>query len=184
MAQSALAPTNRADGGHTKMTIKRIPHVIDNETHRLADVLDTVLAEHGGKSLDRYDGVLIGDSVGLGKRRSAQEQRAVEEAPKLVDPVQQTVVTVLRSYLNHPELDRSETRKLIQALAAPLPGVHVKALKAAYQAFGRSNDVRQLISTLQALPLQGSGPTQHGRPPAHTLTRDDLHLVCFDYVWS
>jgi len=30
----------------------RIPYVVDNETHRLADVLNAVLAEHGGRALD------------------------------------------------------------------------------------------------------------------------------------
>lgn len=30
----------------------RIPYVIDNEEHRLADVLNEVLAEHAGRSLD------------------------------------------------------------------------------------------------------------------------------------
>lgn len=30
----------------------RVPYVIDNETHRLADVLNEVLAEHAGRSLD------------------------------------------------------------------------------------------------------------------------------------
>ena len=30
----------------------RIPYVIDNETHRLAEVLNEVLAGHAGRSLD------------------------------------------------------------------------------------------------------------------------------------
>lgn len=30
----------------------RIPYVIDNQQHRLADVLKAILAEHAGKSLD------------------------------------------------------------------------------------------------------------------------------------
>ena len=30
----------------------RIPYVIDNQQHRLADVLNEVLAEHTGRSLD------------------------------------------------------------------------------------------------------------------------------------
>ena len=30
----------------------RIPYVIDNQTHRLADVLNVLLQGHGGKSLD------------------------------------------------------------------------------------------------------------------------------------
>jgi hypothetical protein len=30
----------------------RIPYVIDNQKHRLADVLNGILGEHAGKSLD------------------------------------------------------------------------------------------------------------------------------------
>ena len=30
----------------------RIPYVIDNQTHRMADVLNPLLAEHKGRSLD------------------------------------------------------------------------------------------------------------------------------------
>ncbi len=30
----------------------RIPYVIDNQQHRLADVLNEVLAEHTGRSID------------------------------------------------------------------------------------------------------------------------------------
>jgi hypothetical protein len=29
-----------------------IPYVIDNQTHRMADVLNALLAEHKGRSLD------------------------------------------------------------------------------------------------------------------------------------
>ena len=37
-----------------------------------------------------------------------QEKRAVEQAPTIPDPIQQTVATVLRGYLNHPDLDRQQ----------------------------------------------------------------------------
>lgn len=30
----------------------KIPYVIDNQTHRLADILNSLLAEHKGRSLD------------------------------------------------------------------------------------------------------------------------------------
>ena len=30
----------------------RIPYVIDNQTYKMADVLNTILAEHAGDSLD------------------------------------------------------------------------------------------------------------------------------------
>lgn len=116
----------------------------------------------------------------------AEEQRAVEEAPKIVDPVQQTMATLLRGYLNHPDVDRAQARQLVQSLTRPLPGVHVKALKAAYQSFGRSNDVGSLMATLQALPLDGGNGSarQTSSEDGASVGRDDLHLVCFEYVWS
>jgi len=114
----------------------------------------------------------------------AHERRAVEEAPKIVDPVQQTVATVLRQYLNHPQVDRTQARSLIQAITQPLPGVHVRSLRNAYQEFSRTNDVQRLIDRLKAMPLDEHVAAAADTPPNRSLTRDDLHLVCFDYVWS
>ncbi|MBI4492826.1 MAG: helicase [Chloroflexi bacterium] len=113
-----------------------------------------------------------------------REQRAIEEAPSILDPVQQTVATVLRGYLNHPNVNRQEARRLIQALALPLPNVHVKALKSAYQAFARTKDVERLIATLQGLPLGDGLAPRSDRQAARPISREDLHLVCFDFVWS
>lgn len=115
----------------------------------------------------------------------AQEQRAVEEAPKIVDPVQQTVATLVRGYLNHPDVDRKQARQLVQVLTRPLPGVHVKALRTAYQTFNRSKDVAALMQTLQTLPLgDGIGQQRDSDGSGRVIRREDLHLVCFDYVWS
>lgn len=113
-----------------------------------------------------------------------QHQRAVEEAPSILDPIQQTVITALRGYLNHPDVDRKEVRRLIQALAVPLPGVHLKALKSAYQDFARTRDIARLLAALQGLPLSDQLPSANGRAAARPLTREDLHLVCFDFVCS
>lgn len=114
----------------------------------------------------------------------AREQLAVQEAPAILDPAQQAVATLLRSYLNHPDVDRPEARDLLRALAAPLPRVHVRTLRNAYQEFGRSRDIRQLIAALKALPWAERELPTDGRGPARPLSRDDLHLVCFDFVWS
>ena len=67
--------------------------------------------------------------------RQTQEQRAVEEAPKILDPIQATLTAILRDLMNRPGVSRQDVRKLIQSLGVPLPGVHLKALKAAYQEF-------------------------------------------------
>jgi superfamily II DNA or RNA helicase len=115
----------------------------------------------------------------------ALEQRAVEEAPKIVDPVQHTVATLLRGYLNHPDIDRKQTRQLMQALTQPLPWVHVKAVKAAYETFNRSKDLTTLLRTLRSLPPLGNGAVRHETDPVgRAVRREDLHLMCFEYVWS
>ena len=114
----------------------------------------------------------------------SQEQRAIEEAPKILDPIQQTVATLLRGYLHHPEVERQQARRLIQALSVPLPSVHVRALRTAYQEFGRTQDVARLIETLRGLPLTDGATRPEGHEAAAPIKRGDLHLVCFDFVWS
>ncbi len=116
--------------------------------------------------------------------RSSREQQASDAAPKILDPIQQTVATLLRNYLNKPEVDRKEARALIQFLGDPMPGAHLKAVKAAYQAFSRSQDVRALMEALEDLRRVSASPAHADPPTRRELRREDLHLVCFDYVWS
>ena len=113
----------------------------------------------------------------------SREQRAIEEAPRILDPVQQTVATLLRGYLNHPHVNRQELRRLIRALATPLPHVHVRALKTSSQQFGRDGDIEKLLGALRSLPLD-AGAAPRNSNPATPITRENLHLVCYDFVWS
>lgn len=111
------------------------------------------------------------------------EQQAIEEAPKTLDPAQQAVATLLRGYMNHPDVDRQEVRLLIKGISMPMRNVHLKALRAAYQEFTRTNDLPQMIAALRSLPMVDVSSTT-GRPASRVLAREDLHLVCFDFVWS
>jgi hypothetical protein len=70
---------------------------------------------------------------------------------------------------------------LIQSLGVPLPGVHLRTLKAAYAEFSRSQDLTKLLEILRALPRS---ETAVGRPEAPELKREDLHLICFDHICS
>jgi hypothetical protein len=114
---------------------------------------------------------------------SAQEQRAVAEAPKLLDPAQAAVTAALREHLNDADVERRQAVRLLEALREPLPGVHVRALRSAYQAFGRTKDLGQLMATLESLPFGASVPADEASP-TWALRREDLHLVCWEYVWS
>jgi hypothetical protein len=53
----------------------------------------------------------------------------------------------------------------------------------AYQEFGRSRDLARLLEVIRDLPAtEAAPPSENGDRGA--LRREDLHLVCFDFVWS
>ena len=62
--------------------------------------------------------------------------------------------------------------------------MHVRTLERAYQEFGRAQDVAQLIASLKQLPLADGAAPPGERPAQRPLRREDLHLVCYDFVWS
>ena len=117
--------------------------------------------------------------------QASQEQQAIETAPKQIDPVQQTITTTLQGYLNSPDLNRKQIRSLMKFLGQPMPGVHVKTLRRAYDSYVLSRSVNDLIEQIGT--IQGSvgsldvAASDNGLEP---IRRDDLHLVCYDYVWS
>jgi len=119
--------------------------------------------------------------------QASLEQVAVEEAPKLLDPIQQTIVTVLRGYVNAPDFNRKEVIAAMQKLNVPQPRVYIKALRKAYDEYKKNRDVRDLLSTVQEIGANDvEEPKTNGRSGEgmkRPLTREDLKLVCFDYVW-
>ena len=71
----------------------RIPYVIDNQQHRLADVLNEVLAEHTGRSLDVATAYFTVTGYGL-----------AGQAKELIE-----VVRKMRAALNEPTAPSYET---------------------------------------------------------------------------
>ena len=115
--------------------------------------------------------------------QSVQEQQAVAAAPKILDPIQQNVITLLRSYLNSPAISRQEVRSAMQRLSQPMTHVAVKELREAYIAFSQHEDVHQLVNAVNA-SATGEIERERNTGKSAPLRREDLHLVCFDYVWS
>jgi len=134
--------------------------------------------------VDSVDVFAIQDKVIDHIVQSAREQQAVEAAPKIVDPVQQTVSTLLRSYLNNPQLHRKDVKAAMQVLAAPLPRVHVKAVRQAYEGFSKDKDPLKLVQTVLGLKEIVGGTESSNTATSPTIKREDLHLICFDYICS
>ncbi len=127
--------------------------------------------------------------------QSSEAQLAIEEAPKLLDPIQQTLATLLRSYINKPTLNPKDIIAALQRLAEPLPGVYVKALRKAYETFTIDGKISELLAAVKNLNAGiGSASQDNGKAPEDVQTsdslkskilvkREDLRLICFDYVW-
>ena len=115
---------------------------------------------------------------------SVREQQAVEAAPPILDPLQQTVITLLRGYLNSPALNRAEVREAMKRLRSPMPHTAIRDLRRAYARYQSDQNIEPVISHVQSIEAAELevGPT--GSDTRSALSREDLHLVCFDYVWS
>ena len=134
--------------------------------------------------IDSVDVFAIQDKVINHIVQSAREQQAVEGAPKIVDPVQQTASTLLRSYLNNPQLQRKDVKAAIQVLAAPLPRVHVKSVRQAYEGFTKDRDPLKFVQAVLGLKDVVGEVGASSVAATSAIKGEDLHLICFDYICS
>ncbi len=119
--------------------------------------------------------------------QASLEQVAIAAAPKVLDPIQQTIATVLRSYIHHPSVSRQEIQAALKRLIAPMPGVYLKTLRKAYEAFSSDGQVSELIASVNSLDAMNNGKNDVALGATTerkaALKREDLKLICFDYIW-
>jgi YD repeat-containing protein len=115
--------------------------------------------------------------------QSSVEQVAVEEAPRQLDPIQQTIATVLRGYLNSPAINRAELIAAIQKVNQPLPGAFLKDLRRAYESFTATGHPGELLLAVQSISQEQAPPASMENESKAPVRREDLKLICFDYVW-
>ena len=119
--------------------------------------------------------------------QSSEVQVAVEEAPKLLDPIQQTIATTLRGYINSPAVSRKEVIAAIQRLNEPQPGVYIRALRKAYEAFTANSQIDELLTAVKSISSSTATPDDSSIPSSESkspVKREDLKLICFDYIWQ
>jgi len=114
--------------------------------------------------------------------RSVQHQQALEAAPKTVDPLQQQVIVALQQHLRNPALAAQEIKAALTALRQSLSRARLKDLRAAYSAYQQTQDIAALLETIREF---GAPPAPSAEPGAAApLAREDLRLVCWEYIWS
>jgi len=115
---------------------------------------------------------------------SVEEQQAVEAAPKVLDPLQQTVITLLRGYLNSPTVERNDVRRAMHRLRQPMTHAAIRDLRQAYHKFQMNHDIQDMLRSVDEVESGDFGLDTVRNERYTALTREDLHLVCFDFVWG
>ncbi|MEA3349883.1 MAG: helicase-related protein, partial [Chloroflexota bacterium] len=115
---------------------------------------------------------------------SVQGQQALEAAPKILENVQTHVRISLESQMDNPELSRQDVRSALKSLRQPLPGPYLKDLQAAYESYQRDGDVAALLDVVSALDSAEVGAPKKVESKTRPLSEGELHLVCWEYVWS
>lgn len=113
---------------------------------------------------------------------AAEQQAAARSvAAAAVDPIQQTVTETIKDSIRRRSVDRDKAKTCIAFLGQPMGrSLHTK-LKAAYEQWKTSKDDSGLVGEVAALAEQ-FGKSRPEPGAAKQLRRDDLELICFEYV--
>jgi hypothetical protein len=115
--------------------------------------------------------------------RSEQAIEARAAASVKSDPIQQTVAEELKNAIRRGSADRERAKAALRFLAQPAGPFVIKKMKAAFQAWSENRQDQALLADVSSLESDfGKGPP--GDTPASVLRREDLKLVCFEYVSS
>jgi SNF2 family DNA or RNA helicase len=110
-----------------------------------------------------------------------REAEAKAAAPVAVDPIQQTVSEGIKDAIRRRTVDREKAKTCIGFLGQPTGrAVHAK-LKAANEKWNSSNDDAALVEEVAGLSEQ-FGKAKSDDTGVKRLRREDLELICFEYV--
>jgi hypothetical protein len=112
-----------------------------------------------------------------------REAEAKAAAPSAVDPIQQTVTETLKDAIRRHSVGREAAKACIGFLGQPIgKAVHTR-LRSASDSWNSTRDDKALLAEVSALAEQfGKERTQTDE--AKRLAREDLELICFEYVSS
>ena len=113
----------------------------------------------------------------------ADEQQAIARsvAPTAVDPIQQTISETIKDSIRRRSVDREEAKTCITFLGQAMGrGLHTK-LKAAYDEWNTVKNDATLVEEVVSLAEQ-FGKERTKTSTVKQLTREELELICFEYV--
>jgi hypothetical protein len=118
---------------------------------------------------------------------AVEQQEAAAIVHKPVAEEQTLVSQVFQGHLNNPDVERRELRVLRKFLAQPLVGASVQQLRKALQMYSSTNDVQVLIETVRELYQHQGALSANGsdaKKPVSRIKREDLLLICYEYIYA
>lgn len=110
-----------------------------------------------------------------------REAEARAAAPPTIDPIQQIVSEDLKDALRRQSVDRNIAKETIRFLSQPMGRAVHKKLKDAHQEWTASCDDSGLLDAVSALAAEFSKERPFTDVKG-TLRREELTLICFEYV--
>lgn len=115
--------------------------------------------------------------------RSVMSQRATLAVPPTLDPVQGSAIAVLQGLVSHPDLARQRVVEALRWLSEPMGSAQVKAMRDTLKRYQMDKDHRALLEAVEGLQKRfGARASVAAAKPVASLTRDDLRLVCYDFL--
>ena len=115
-----------------------------------------------------------------------EEKTALQTTPQAIDPLQQTISTVVQQFLNHPQVERKRAIAAIEFLNGPMQNVQVSELRRIYKAYQQTQSIAELIAAIEAMRsaygVDIKPPAENPEKPPPKLKREDLRLICFDVL--
>lgn len=110
-----------------------------------------------------------------------REVEAKAAAPIAVDPIQQTLTHDIKDAIRRRSVDREAAKTCINFLGQPMGrAIHAK-LRAVYDAWKDSRDDKTLVDEVHLFSEQ-FGKERTSATSVKRLTREDLELICFEYI--
>ena len=163
-------------------------NILDNR-HVLANLIacahDTprIVDQEIYKSIFEIQEKVLGDLL-----QGQEERAALQVAPQAIEPLQQTVATIIQSFLNHPEVDRKRAIAGISFLNGPMQNVQVAELRKIFKLYQQTKSVSELIAGIEAMRAAFGADanlvSEKGAVLVQALRREDLQLICFDVLTS
>lgn len=118
---------------------------------------------------------------------AVEQQEAAAIVNKPVAEEQTLALQILQTHLNNPEYDRKELRELRKFLKQPLVGASVQQLRRALQGYSTSSEVTPLIEAVRELYRHQAelvSADAGDKKPVIRIKREDLRLICYEYVFN